>query len=286
MACYHPSAVSVERKLRGGRRRPDTVIVPCGSCLGCRQDQARGWAVRLMHEAEMQPGAFFATLTYSEVPDNGSLRPDDLTRFIKRLRKRFDSKIRYFACGEYGEKAGRPHYHSVFLGPTFLDRDFWTVRNGSPVWRSEILESTWGLGHCELTGLNFAAARYVASYVRKKVKKRYQPDAYTRVDSETGEVHDVVPEFARMSRRPGIGSSWIEKNWRDVYPRDYVVLEGRQMKPPRYYDKRMEVLAPEVMEEVRYKRWLESEDVPDEKLVKSEKVHQAKVHFFEGRMVE
>ena len=43
-----------------------------------------------------------------------------------------------------------------------------------------------------------------------------------------------------MSLKPGIGASWMEKYADEVYPRDYVVVNGKKAKPPRYYDKMLD----------------------------------------------
>lgn len=287
MACYHPSRVSIGRKSfsRPGFHVPDRVKVPCGHCLGCRADQARSWAVRLVHEAEAPPRpAWFVTLTYApdKVPVNGTLDPQHPALFVRRLR-RSGEQCQYYICGEYGEQTSRPHYHAVLYGPLFLDRVVYTHRHGAPVFQSASLEAAWRMGLVELTGLTYGAARYVAGYVRKKVRQRDHPDHYTRVDPETGELVELEREYGRMSRRPAIGRRWIERYWRDVYPRDFVVMEGRELKPPRYYDKWMEKHEPEVMMAVKEQRLIDAVEIGDEKLIMKEKIHRAKVALFQGR---
>lgn len=288
MTCYHPSKVSVLRKAlhRQGPRVSDVVTVPCGHCLGCRSSQARDWAFRLMHEAQVRESGWFATLTYApeNVPANGSLRPEDVQAFFKRLRKRVPERgLSYYVCGEYGETTYRPHYHAVLLGPAFLDRDLYTHRSGAPVYTSETLDDAWSYGLTELTGLSYEAALYVAGYVRKKVRAVEDPDQYLRVDPETGELVELEREFSRMSRRPALGLRWIEKYWSDVYPRDFVVMNGREYKPPRYYDKWMDAHEPEVMSNVRWQRIEDAEKIGDEKLIMKEKVHRARLGLFSQR---
>lgn len=39
-----------------------------------------------------------------------------------------------------------------------------------------------------------------------------------------------------MSLKPGIANGWFQKFYTDVYPSDFVVLRGKKMKPPKYYD--------------------------------------------------
>lgn len=287
MPCYHPSRVPIRRKsIFAGRRVEYTQEVPCGHCLGCRAEQARQWAVRMMHESIMHESSWFATLTYSdeEIPPNGSLRPSDLQSFFKNLRRDLPPRsVSFYACGEYGEYTERPHYHAVLFGVEFLDK----YRDPNPsrdtVWRSPSLERAWGRGITELGTLTMASASYVAGYVRKKVRKKDFENHYTRVDDETGELFELEPEFARMSLRPAIGRRWIERYWRDVYPRDYVVVDGVECKPPRYYDKWMDANHPEIMEGVRQRRWDEMVELDKYTLSAKESIHEARTALFSGR---
>lgn len=288
MACYHPSRVNVSRKsaVRYGARISDLVTVPCGHCLGCRTDQARSWAIRLQHESEWPPRpSWFTTLTYDpeHVPENGSLDLSDLKRFLRRIRRRTSAAVSFYACGEYGDVTFRPHFHAVLYGPHLLDRDHHTTRSGAPVFTSDTLNDAWSKGFVEATGLTYAAARYVAGYVRKKVRQRDDPDHYTRVDPETGELVELQPEVARMSLRPAIGKRWIEKYWEDVYPRDFVVVDGHPVKPPRYYDRWLDQHRPDIMYDVRRQRLEDAIEIGDEKLIMKEKIHRSRVDLFESR---
>ena len=225
MPCYHPIRVDILRKtgVDGSRRVRDNQQVPCGNCLGCRAEQGRQWAVRMMHEAQMHDHAWFLTLTYDndQLPEKGTLVPEHFRSFVKSVRRDHPpGSVSYFGCGEYGDQRRRPHYHAVLYGVEFSDRYIHTHRGGYPVWRSETLERYWRRGISEFSTVTFGSASYVASYVRKKVEARDNEDYYLRVDDETGELHEVEPEFARMSLRPAIGKRWLERYWRDVYPSD------------------------------------------------------------------
>lgn len=87
--------------------------VPCGRCIGCRIDKARDWAVRIMCESYTSQSSWFLTLTYdNEHMDSLSLVKSDLQDFIKKVRDKVRSynsniKVRYFGCGEYGDRSGR-----------------------------------------------------------------------------------------------------------------------------------------------------------------------------------
>lgn len=131
-----------------------------------------------------------------------------------------------------------------------------------------------------------ASAAYVAGYVRKKVMRKVNPEAYTRVNPDSGELVELQPEFARMSLRPAIGLRWIQKFWRDVYPRDFVVLDGRQMKPPRYYDKWLEREHPQMFMEILERRHDELDDQEEMRpgrLKAQEKIHEGRVRLFQKR---
>lgn len=241
MPCYSPIRVNIKRKHSGVL---DSQEVGCGHCLGCRSEQGRQTAIRCVHEARMHDYAWFATLTYSdrELPKYGSLCPEDLRGFFKALRGAYgDTRISYVACGEYGENTQRAHYHALLFGPEFLDRRPHHNLSRPGVWRSPTLERCWPHGYSEFGTVSFASAAYVGMYARKKVRFDDKPDHYTRVNVDTGEIVDVVAEFSTWSLRPAIGRRWIAKHWRSVYPRDSVVIDGRESRPPRYYDKFMDM---------------------------------------------
>lgn len=40
-----------------------------------------------------------------------------------------------------------------------------------------------------------------------------------------------------MSLKPGIAHSWFDKFYTDVYPHDYVVVNGKTVRPPKFYDR-------------------------------------------------
>ena len=76
----------------------------------------------------------------------------------------------------------------------------------------------------------------------KKITGARSQSHYQIVDIETGEVlGDRVPEFNRMSLKPGIGADWLKRYRSDVYPAGKVVRPGgASFNAPRYYDKLLE----------------------------------------------
>lgn len=158
-------------------------------------------------EASLYKDNCYMTLTYApeKEPEDGSLDPLALTLFLKRLRKWYDlnygKKFRYFGVGEYGDQSGRPHYHLALFG-------FPTCQRGRTVYRRsgrcctycDAVHEVWGQGRVELACLEPGSANYVAGYVTKKL---------TAKDDER--LCGRHPEFARMSRRPGLGAGLMDE---------------------------------------------------------------------------
>lgn len=201
------------------------------------------------------------TLTYSDehLPRDG-VQKRDLQLFFKRLRK--DHSVRYFACGEYGDRFSRPHYHALLFGCDFRDKQpIEPSKSGAPQWLSAELERYWQQqGRCTIGSVTFESAAYVARYCTKKITGSRAEEHYQRLDVATGEMIPVQPEFALMSRRPGIGRSWLERFKSDVYPSDEVIARGHPSAVPRYYDKVLEQTDPDAYEAVRRERGLRLPD--------------------------
>lgn len=210
MLCKHP--------FMGG-----SIAYGCGQCLPCRINRSRLWTWRQFLESLLHEHNCFCTLTYDDdhLPANGALQPKDLQLFLKRLRREIDPlRIRYFAVGEYGEKTRRPHYHLTLFGLSrsqILDGGLYDAArksthhaNRGDVSREteksrdkkrpdfkisdEVINACWQKGFTYVSEFNEATAQYVSRYVVKYLK-----------DKKDGWI-PPVPEFARMSLRPGLGS--------------------------------------------------------------------------------
>ena len=75
--------------------------LPCSRCIGCRLEYSRQWAIRCVHESRLYDHNCFVTLTFDDTAlfsrsNPFSLCKRDFQLFMKRLRKRFGSNIRYF----------------------------------------------------------------------------------------------------------------------------------------------------------------------------------------------
>lgn len=235
--------------------------LPCRKCIGCRLEKSRQWATRLMHEIPAHNQACFLTLTYDDqnLPKNGSLDKTHLRAFFNDLRSRNSyygkEKIKYFACGEYGDQTGRPHYHAALYGSIGCEGtdDLRTEeepsRSGALQYSHADIAATWPHGLHRISELSFESAAYVARYVLKKMSGPTSANHYG----------PRIPEFQTSSN--GLGKSHLidsegQPKWlSDVYPADHVVLPGRgAFMPPPYYDRILEKVDPGLFEKVKAAR--------------------------------
>ena len=87
------------------------------------------------------------------------------------------------------------------------------------------------------------AGALVARYCLKKFTGKGADDHYSRVSPIDGQVHRVEPEFALMSRRPGLGTTWFEKFASDAFPSDFLIVDGRKVRPPGFYLRKLDEAA-------------------------------------------
>lgn len=280
MPCYHPLDAFRSRLIdpSTGKRvitfnsrdrgLSDPIKLPCGQCVGCRLERSRQWAMRCVHEAQMFQNNCFITLTFSPEAlskrDNPmSVNVRDFQLFMKRLRKKYHGlepvpneegeltwPIRFYHCGEYGEKYGRPHYHACLFNFDFPDKKLWKTTNDNRLYISESLSELWPYGFSTIGDVTFESAAYVARYIMKKINGSMADEKY--YDRQTGQI--IEPEYTTMSRRPGIGSTWMKKYGSDVYPHDHVVVRGTVCKPPKYYDSILEKTRPYEFDEIKNRR--------------------------------
>jgi hypothetical protein len=322
VACFHP--LTARQAYPGARLEFATTAkgavlkVACGQCIGCRLDHSLRWAARCMHESKKHDSNSFITLTYSDehLPSDMSLSLKEFQRFMYRLRKslrKSDIKIKIFYCGEYSPPRPaiipnttvhpdtlpdglRPHYHACIFGFDFTDKKLWSVRNDIPIYSSDYLAGIWGKGHCTVGNLTYESAAYVARYTVKKINGKLRNKSnektgllpYERVSPITGEIVEVTPEFAHMSN--GIGEDFYNRYRNDMYPRDSLVINGHEVRPPRYYDNLYASEEPEAMEQIKEKRILEmakhAADNTPGRLRDREKVKLAQLSMLKREQVE
>ena len=298
VTCYKPTQAWRSREPNANGKRPLVfdkklgfadleVKIPCGGCTGCRLDHSKQWAIRIYHESTLHDHNCFITLTYDNehLPRSGSLSVRSFQLFMKRLRKRYGNGIRVFYCGEYGEQNNRPHYHAILFNHYFPDMVYWQTKNENDLFTSASLSELWPYGFSSVGSVSFQSAAYCGRYIMKKQTGEKSWDHYKveMTDPRTGEIFMMMrePEFAHGSRNPGIGHDWFHHYNADVFPDDFVVLEGKQMKPPRYYDELLKEHAPAQYALVRAKRKAFAELMADnntpERLRVRETVKQAQL---------
>lgn len=268
MTCYHPLlAYKCDGKVVFNKpfAFAKGFNLPCGQCIGCRLNYSRQWAIRIVHEAQMHDSNCFITLTFDQANLETRSNPESLDvsefqRFMKRVRKKYGNNIRYFHCGEYGDLNNRPHYHAILFGLDFPDKILFSQKNGIKLFISESLQQLWPHGFSTIGDVTFQSAAYCSRYIMKKQTGENAEDHYMRWDPLTGEGKGVKPEYCTMSRKPGIGYNWLQKYKSDVYPHDYVVINGHKVRPPRYYDT---LLPPGELEDLKQKRIEHSQPVID-----------------------
>lgn len=253
---------------------------PCGECCGCQEAYSKEWATRMTLEAQQWPSNYFLTLTYDdyhlpiqdellnkktgEVFENynwmqGSVMKEDCQKFLKDLRRQWEYHynhvgIRFYLASEYGPTTNRPHYHMILFNfPIPLDelKIRKTDRDGNIHWTHDRIERIWGKGFIDICEVNWDTCAYVARYVMKKMKGK-RPDEWYY---EQG----ISPEFNLMSRMPGIGLDFFTKNFQAIYKNDEIILKGHRekiqpVKPPKYYDRKFDLIEPERMKSIKENR--------------------------------
>lgn len=300
MACFYPQKVypSYEVNLSGKRSvtwNPHQGYedlgfqIKCCQCQGCRYDRTLAWATRMHHEALMHDENSFLTLTYDRkhLPLSGTLDFKDHQKFAKSLRKHltpknpharlYQRRIKYYACGEYGEKTLRPHFHTCLFGLDWQDKELWKIQNGESLYTSPTLNKIWGKGRAVIGALTFASAAYVARYILKKITGRDATQHYQIEHPITGEIYDAEPERALISQ--GLGKAWFEKFSGDVYPQDFLTINGKAVKPPRAYDKWMEEKDPELMARVRARRQVSGDEFAENNTYERLRVREEVLHI-------
>lgn len=251
--------------------------VPCGTCVGCRMQYAENWAMRCVLEARQWKHNNVLTLTYDpehlplskgidfktgEVKDVPTLKPKDVQLFFKRFRKQYAQKygqdnIRFFDCGEYGDKNGRPHYHVILYNCNIPDKTFFKYnQNGYKLYRSKEITKIWGMGSVEINDLSYEMCAYIARYVLKKQKGHTAKETYL----ERGQ----VPEFTNMSRKPGIAYKYFEQKKETIYATQEIFIQTqktlKKYKPPRYFDNLLQAEDEEAFKKIKAKRKNNAED--------------------------
>lgn len=262
----------------------EALEIPCGQCVSCRLQYSRMWADRCMMELEDHDSAYFVTLTYSDEYINSdrsevkkyysdestgeakmslSLIKSDLQKFFKRLRQLCpEDHIRYYACGEYGDRTLRPHYHCIIFGLHLTDLKYYKTSGLKDVYyNSDVVSLAWSdagkngrdrripIGYAVIGAVTWETCAYTARYVLKKAKGK-TADSYKKFNME--------PEFVVMSRKPAIGASFMQRHSQDFIDFGEVYLStdrgSQTARAPRYFNQRLQESDPELYAELRARR--------------------------------
>ena len=195
-----------------------------------------------MQEHKVSETAYFVTLTYNtpNLPftDRGykTLSKEDLRKFFKRLRKLHNKKgirinqlklppkfrikkkkIKFYACGEYGTRHKRPHYHAIVFNAH--ENDIYKA------WNSGYDMETDERGTIYVGTVTQQSCRYVMKYMSKEFKKPYPYPC------------DSVPEYTTQSN--GLGRNYLSDaviKWHKAdYNRNYLPNGKYKVSMPRYY---------------------------------------------------
>lgn len=222
MMCTSPISIKTD----GGY-----MFVPCGQCIACRINKARDWSTRVYAESRCYSESIFLTLTYDDehLPNPNSVHKDELQRFMKRLRKAiYPDKVRYFACGEYGGRFGRAHYHLILFNLSGFDRRLFSEHQYDQKSKGYYCKcSAWDKGLVHFGFVTPNSAEYVARYTLKKVTGEKGKEYYKDLGIE--------PEFSLMSRRPGIGLGFMDRFRDELLRNGFLVFDGCKKSLPRYW---------------------------------------------------
>lgn len=238
-----------------------------------------------MCEAQMHPQNMFLTLTYDDehFPMHGDLVYRDWQLFAMKLRK--NHKFRFFVSGEYSPDQLRPHWHALIFGLRFNDLEQCnSIYSQHTLYTSETVKKAWPFGFHTIGEVNATTARYCAKYTLSKVTGVLADNYYTRLDRFTGEIWQVTPEFSKMSLKPGIGFSWLQRYHPEVSVHDGVYEGSKKRRLPRYFQDKLDLFNKDV-DWMLYERSLKinPEDNTDERLKVREAVEHARIRHTEDR---
>lgn len=240
----------------------EEIEINCGHCEDCLIQKSNDWATRCWAEAQLYKNNCFITLTYDNehLPENRTLDKKDLRRFWDLLRKKeqgyegrewkgkTEYPIRYFSCGEYGPKTGRPHYHAGVFN--WIPKDLKPYKQnqcGDMLYTSKSLKNIWGRGFVIIGLMTYESACYIARYTTKKLRNRNWDAIEEEITKNSSEITskeekikmrknilksmycERLPEFTEASRKGGIGIDYWEKNKESILKNKgiYIKIKGK-----------------------------------------------------------
>mgnify|MGYP003287430176 CR=1 FL=1 len=281
--CFNPQKVRIFNNLKC---QYEYINVPCGKCYHCIITRVNEWVTRMTANSMYNKNTYFITLTYDSAlygtklfnetdpvihaynelhknqPAPLRLEKSHLQKFFKRLRKNTGKKLQYFACGEYGEKYGRPHYHAIIWS-----NDTITKNDIQYAWSIEDNNIRKNIGKIDYVDLNKDAInpqhpyKYVCKYLQKRdfnfnkliTKKQHYENFKRNYEGITINIKKGFSEYQRLyspfflcSKRPAIGFTYFEKNQARFQRQDFRLLNlpENSVFPTYYYRKTRETICP------------------------------------------
>lgn len=213
-------------------------------CFLEMQDHDQTWFVTLTYDDETVPVSYYVDDSTGEYFKSATLRKRHFQLFMKRLRRNTGQKIRFFACGEYGDRTARPHYHAILFGLDLPLSDLRPYKRndlGQMMYNSCIIDEAWNNecfdrpedtvhGFCVVAPATYETISYTCRYVLKK--------AYGN-DRLFYEKHGIEPVFTLMSRKPGLGRRWFEEHEEELFNFSGVYIPtadgSKKILPGRYF---------------------------------------------------
>lgn len=230
--------------------------VPCGQCIACRVNKNSDWATRIYAESRMHEDNIFLTLTYDDehLPTGASVEVDELQKFMKRLRRLIEpDTIRFFGVGEYGGTFMRPHYHLAIFGLSGFDPRVFSGHLYDRKSKGYYVEcKAWHKGLVHFGFISLRSAQYISGYVLKKVTGKKGKEHYESLG--------IKPEFAIMSRRPGLGLGFMDKFHDELVLNEFLVINGVKKPLPRYFQTKLNIkgsLGHEMKKDEEHRKYVE-----------------------------
>lgn len=245
MNCPSPVAIKDPRFVNA---KPNAqLLVPCKGCIACRINKTSEWQMRILMELQSWKDARFITLDYKPglTPPNKSLEPYVLSDFFKALRQNLNGRpIKYFACGEYGnrkpikgavegspewEQGERPHYHAIVFGLTSSLEDRKAVFDA---WKREDEWKWFGKTWQDVCGtVTPDSAAYVAGYCQKKLTGKLGEQEYKATNR--------LPPFQHQSK--AIGEQYFLEHM-EQYVRDgFIYFRGKNHPIPETWKRKFNI---------------------------------------------
>lgn len=177
----------------------------CSVCTQCIAEKANNWVIRNHYESQANEKKCFITLTYANNPF--ILVRKDVQDFIKRFRFKINEtyykklnnlkkafrgeqlqqakesiknefiKTRIFYAGEYGTLHGRSHFHVIIYGWEDENLQYLDInKRGNIIYKSDIIDKTWGLGRTSYQKFNDNEIPYITLYntAKEEFSKAYK----------------------------------------------------------------------------------------------------------------